>query len=80
MAAMLIRAFRLAPILLFTSFVILFAGTFTRHTNASRKVVTEATTQPPISHPDQSHEFYRLKRAPVGQYAVPVERYLAAND
>ncbi|MCI0339507.1 MAG: hypothetical protein L0226_18190 [Acidobacteria bacterium] len=30
--------------------------------------------------PGEAQEYYRLKRAPVGEYAVPVERYLVARE
>jgi len=30
--------------------------------------------------PDEALEFYRFKRAPVGEYAVPTERYVAARE
>ncbi|MFL6195271.1 MAG: S-layer homology domain-containing protein [Thermoanaerobaculia bacterium] len=31
-------------------------------------------------HPGEAAEFYRLKRAPVGQTAIPVERYVTARE
>lgn len=34
----------------------------------------------PFDAPNEAQEFYRLKRAPVGQQAIPVERYIAASD
>jgi hypothetical protein len=33
-----------------------------------------------FDQPDQAAEFYRLKRAPVGQTAIPVERYITARE
>jgi photosystem II stability/assembly factor-like uncharacterized protein len=39
----------------------------------------DAVTHPPDS-PDEAQEYYRAKRAPVGEKAVPVERYLAARE
>jgi photosystem II stability/assembly factor-like uncharacterized protein len=43
---------------------------------------TEAQTPPPVrvDSPAEAQEFYRLKRAPAGEIAIPVERYFAALD
>ena len=35
---------------------------------------------PPPDSPGEAQEYYRAKRAPVGEKAVPVERYLAARE
>ena len=75
------HSFRFAPILLSISFVILVVAASGRQAlNGDRTPNVVIIGSDPISHPDQSHEFYRMKRAPVGQYAVPVERYFTAND
>jgi hypothetical protein len=42
----------------------------------------EAQTPPPVrvDSPAEAQELYRLKRAPAGETAIPVERYFAALD
>lgn len=42
----------------------------------------QAQTPPPlrVDSPDEAQEFFRLKRAPVGETSIPVERYFTALE
>ncbi|HTG18172.1 MAG TPA: hypothetical protein VK747_23195, partial [Blastocatellia bacterium] len=79
----LFRIFRLGPVLLLISSTILigFSAEPEKIALSSALSLQERFAKPgkPFDTPDEAQEFYRLKRAPAGQ-AIPVERYIAAND
>ncbi len=81
---MLFRILRVGPVLLLISSTILLGFSEERGKIAlsSALLLEGRFGKPgkPFDTPDEAQEFYRLKRAPVGQQAIPVERYIAADD
>src|SRR5262245_8259333 len=75
---------RVGPVILLTGFTILlgFSAGQGEIKLWSARWLEQRSAKPgdPFEAPNEAQEFYRLKRAPVGEQAIPVERYIAADD
>ena len=84
MATMWIRGLRFMPVLSLATLSIVLGfsgGPTTIPLSPALSLLEESDREiRPFDTPDEAQEFYRLKRAPIGQQAIPVERYLTADD
>jgi hypothetical protein len=70
-----VNAFRYAPVFFLIAFSLLYGLSSYAGTAGGVK-----KTRVRYDEVEKATEYYRLKRAPVGQVEVPAERYLAAAE